>query len=378
MIVVHLTSSTFYGGPERQMLGLAGTLPGSAQTAFVSFPEGGRCAAFLDVVRSAGFPAVPLQTDFPKLRAVTAELTATLRELRCDVLLCHGYKANLLGRVAAGRVGVPAVAVSRGWTWEDRRVRLYEWLDRRHLRLMDHVVAVSEGQADRVRRWCGIPAGRLSVIRNSARLEAFTATKPARRPLLSCFPVDSTVSRVVVAAGRLSPEKGFGVLIEAVAPLLAADRGVGVVIFGDGVLRSELERQVRDRGLVGRVVMPGFRTDLDALLAAADVVALPSFTEGLPNVALEASAAGVPVVATAVGGTPEVVADGETGFLVPAGRPDRLRDRLAQLLSDHALRAALGGAGRTRMRAEFTFEAQAAAYLSLFARLRPAPAAVAA
>jgi glycosyltransferase involved in cell wall biosynthesis len=294
------------------------------------------------------------------------------------MLLCHGYKANLLGRIAARRVGIPAVAVSRGWTWEDRRVRLYEWLDRRHLRLMDHVVAVSEGQADRVRRWCGVPAGRLTVIRNSARLGAFAATDPARDRLLGFFPSDTPVSRVVVAAGRLSPEKGFGTLIDAVAAVAAADPGVGVAIFGEGVLRPELERQVRDRGLAGRVILPGYRTDLDALIAAADVVTLPSFTEGLPNVALEASAAGVPVVATAVGGTPEVIADGVTGFLVPPGRADALAARLTQLLRSPDVRAALGAAGRERMQTLFTFDSQAAAYLDLFARLCPSPAAVAA
>src|SRR5205823_2245703 len=116
-------------------------------------------------------------------------------------------------------------------------------------------------------------------------------------------------------------EKGFGVLVEAAAGALRGDPAAGVVLFGEGVLRSDLERRVRELGLAGRFVMPGFRTDLDTLFPAADVVALPSFTEGLPNVALEAGAAGVPVVATAVGGTPEVVADGETGFLVPPGEP---------------------------------------------------------
>jgi glycosyltransferase involved in cell wall biosynthesis len=376
MTVVHLTSSTFFGGPERQMLGLAEALPGDVRTAFVSFPEGGRCTAFLDVVRDRGFEAVALRADFPRLRAAVAELTATLRELGCDLLLCHGYKANLLGRVAARRVGVPAVAVSRGWTWQDRRVRLYEWLDRRHLRLMDHVVAVSDGQAERVRRWCGVPVGRVTVIRNSARLGAFAATEPARDRLLGFFP--RPPSRVIVAAGRLSPEKGFDVLIEAAASVLAADPAAGIVIFGEGPLRPELERQVRDRGLAGRVVLPGFRSDLDALLAAADVVTLPSFTEGLPNVALEASAAGIPVVATAVGGTPEVIAAGDTGFLVPPGRPDELAASLARLLRDPRLCAALGAAGRGRMQRLFTFDAQAAAYLDLFARLRQTPAAAAA
>jgi glycosyltransferase involved in cell wall biosynthesis len=375
--LVHVTSSTFFGGPERQMLGLAGAMPRHVTTTFASFPEDGRSGAFLAEARNRGFPAVALAQDFPRVRTALRELTAVLRDTNCDVLLCHGYKAHLLGRVAARRVGVSAVAVSRGWTGETRRVKFYEWLDRRHLRHMDHVVCVSEGQAAKVRRWCRVPAARLSVIHNSARLAAFAARDPASRGrLLSFFPPG--VDRVVLAAGRLSPEKGYGVLVEAAAKICTADPAAGVVVFGEGALAPKLERRVAELGLSGRVVLPGFRTDLDSLIGAADVVVLPSFTEGLPNVALEASAAGVPVVATAVGGTPEVVADGSTGFLVPSGDPAALAANVWELLRDPALRTRMGTAGRERMRTRFTFEAQAAAYLKLLHSLCSTPADVAA
>jgi glycosyltransferase involved in cell wall biosynthesis len=330
-------------------------------------------------VRDHGFEGVDLRADFPRVRATVRELTGVLRETGCDVLLCHGYKANLLGRIAARRVEVPAVAVSRGWTGEDRRVRLYEWLDRRHLRLMDHVVCVSDGQAAKVRRWCRLPESRISVIRNSARLAAFREADPdVRRKLLGFFDPKTAVSHVVLAAGRLSQEKGFGVLVEAAGPLLREIPEAGVVVFGEGPLRRDLGCRVVDLGLAGRVVIPGFRTDLDSLIGAADVVVLPSFTEGLPNVALEASAAGVPVVATAVGGTPEVVADGETGFLVPPGKPEALAGTVGQLLRHPDLRRQMGAAGRARMREQFTFEAQAASYLQLIAALCPTPVEVAA
>jgi glycosyltransferase involved in cell wall biosynthesis len=379
MNLVHLTASALFGGPERQMLGLADALPQSVRTTFVSFREGGRCAAFLNEAHERGFPAVELAADTPNLVAAARELAGVLCRADCDVLLCHGYKANLVGRLAARRAGVPVVAVSRGWTGEDRKVRLYEWLDRRHLRLMDHIVCVSDGQAAKVRRWCRVPAARVTVIRNSARPNAYVTPNPAaRRTLLGFFPADSGVSWVVLAAGRLSPEKGFAVLVEAAAVVCRADPAAGFVVFGEGALRPELERQAARLGLAGRFVLPGFRTDLDSLVPAADIVALPSFTEGLPNVALEAGAAGIPVVATAVGGTPEVVADGVTGFLVPPGDPAALAAKLGELLRDPRLRRTMGEAGRRRMRERFTFAAQAAAYLKLFATLRPAPARIAA
>src|SRR3954447_4135669 len=163
MRVVHLTASTFFGGPERQMLGLAESLPPEVRTTVVSFREGGRCGEFLRTVADRGFDAVALDHDTPHLRSATRELTDLLRGRRADVLLCHGYKANLLGRVAARRVGIPAVAVSRGWTWQNFKVRAYESLDRWHLRFMDHVVCVSAGQAAKVRR-CGVPEHKFTVI----------------------------------------------------------------------------------------------------------------------------------------------------------------------------------------------------------------------
>ena len=149
MRLVHLTASTFFGGPERQMLGLAKAMPGDVHTTFASFPEGGRAAAFLDEVRAAGFPALSLSRDFPRLLATLRELTTILRDTDCDVVFCHGYKADVLGRLAARRAGIPAVAVSRGWTGESRKVKLYEWLDRRNLGFMDHVVVCRRGRPRR-------------------------------------------------------------------------------------------------------------------------------------------------------------------------------------------------------------------------------------
>src|SRR5205823_12194169 len=125
--------------------------------------------------------------DFPRLVASLRELTGTLGKHDATLLLCHGYKANILGRIAARRVGISAVAVSRGWTGETRKVKFYEWLDRRHLRFMDHVVCVSDGQAEKVRNWCKVPASRLSVIRNSARLGAFENADPHARERLRGF-----------------------------------------------------------------------------------------------------------------------------------------------------------------------------------------------
>ena len=367
MRVVHLTASTFFGGPERQMIGLARHLPHDCETHFLSFSEGGRCREFLKHVRWNSFAGDELQSDTPNLPAAAIELTRRLRTLDANLLLCHGYKANLVGRLAARSARLPAVAVCRGWTGEDRKVRAYEALDRMHLRYMDRVVCVSAAQAEKVRR-AGMPPPRIRVIRNSARLtEDRPAESEARPQLQDLF--SRPGERIVVSAGRLSPEKGFPILIEAARRVIERDVGIRFAIFGEGTQRPALQRQIDEADLNGLVVLPGFRSDFDRLLPGADLFVLPSFTEGLPNVVLEASAAGVAVVATAVGGTPEVLLDGRTGYLVPAGDAGALAERISQLLGDSDLRRRMGEAGREHVHRHFTFAAQADAYLRLFAEL---------
>src|SRR5262249_52452719 len=272
--------------------------------------------------------------------ASVRETVRLLRYLRADVLCCHGYKADLLGRPAARRAGVPAVAVSRGWTGESFKIRLYERLDRFLLRWMDRVVCGSGGQAVKVRR-AGVAPEKITVIRNAIRPERFAAPDPVyRRKLAALFPRPRRW--VIGAAGRLSPEKGFDVLIEAARQVVREEPAAGFILFGEGALRGALSRHIEAAGLKGRFVLGGFRDDLDRLIPCFDLLILPSFTEGLPNVVLEGLAAGVSVVATAVGGTPEVIEDGVCGVLVPPGDPGALARRIADLLGSEGERRTMG------------------------------------
>jgi glycosyltransferase involved in cell wall biosynthesis len=390
MHVIHLTASRFFGGPERQMLGLAEALRPEVDSAFIVFQENGLYRTFLNEVQRAGFKGHVLLHDTPRLLAALRELVLILGAWKADALVCHSIKPNLLGLLAARRLGIPVIAVSRGWTGETLRVRFYDALDRRVLRLTDKVVCVSEAQAVKVRR-AGVRDDKVTVIHNAIRPERFDNPDPAYRgQLLRMFP--NPPQQVVGAAGRLSPEKGFNVLVDAAAEVLKCagkgDRrllperpsgccvqkvpvpfsGVGFVLFGDGTLRESLTRQIAARGLEGRFILAGFRSDLDQFLPHFDLMVLPSFSEGLPNVALEALAARVPVVATAVGGTPEVIEDGQTGYLVPPDDPASLADRMISALSDRAIRSRFIAQGRDGIARRFSFVTQAAMYQDLFAR----------
>jgi glycosyltransferase involved in cell wall biosynthesis len=374
--IVHLTSSRFFGGPERQMLELAESLRPAVESIFISFSEGGLCRSFLEETKRYGHDSLELKHDTPHLLAAAADLKDELQRLNPDILLCHGYKAGLLGFWVARRLRIPVAAVSRGWTAESPRVRLYEALDRRVLRWMERVICVSEGQAEKVRA-AGVRAEKITVIHNAIRPERFENMKPEyRNKLRSLF--SNAPELIVGAAGRLSPEKGFGVLVDAAAEVVCQKQNVGFVLFGDGPLKASLDQQIAALGLQEKIILAGFRPDLDDFLPHFDLFALPSFTEGLPNVVLEAFAAGVPVVATAVGGTPEIVEHGQNGFLVPPGDPTALARSILESFAIGHRGKEMASQGKRRVQEHFSFEQQARQYARLFETLiRPNPSRIA-
>jgi glycosyltransferase involved in cell wall biosynthesis len=361
-------ASPFFGGPERQMLGLALALPRSYRVSFLSFSERGLCRPMLEQVRRHHFEGIELIHNFPQVRRAISEVVGQLRRLHADVVCCNGYKPDLIGWRACRQLGLPAISVSHGWTGASWKVRVYEALDRIALRWMDATVCVSEGQAVKVRRTGALPES-IHVIRNAVSLEKFDHPDARfRQELQSYFP--SPRSHIVGAAGRLSPEKGLDKLIEAAAVLSRKLPGIGFVIFGEGPLRHELTRLIARHRLREHVVLPGFRNNLEEYLPHFDVVALPSYTEGLPVIVLEAFAARVPVVGSAVGGVPEVIEDGVSGYLVPPGDSNVLAQRIEEVLGDDGRRLAMGQHGRRRVEDQFTFAAQSVQYQKLFEQLR--------
>jgi glycosyltransferase involved in cell wall biosynthesis len=367
MNVVHLTDSPFYGGPERQMLGLSMVLPPSVQTTILCFRDHASSLPFLKQLDTAGVAARMIDHANPHFLGMITDVASQLRSEQADLLACHGYKAGVIGWFAARRVGIPVIAVSRGWTAHTLKVRAYEALDRRMLRRMDAVVCVSAGQAAKVAR-TGIARDRLHVIHNSVDPARFRNGGAAGRAILEGL-FASPRSAIIAGIGRQSPEKGFDQLVDAARLLVRDDDRVGIVLVGDGPDRPMLEALVRASRLESNVVFAGFRTDVDRLLPGADILAQASHTEGLPNVVLEASAAGLPVVATNVGGTNEIIEDGVNGFLVPAADPPALARRLLDLVRSPDLRQQMGDRGRDLVRARFSFARQAAAYEELFAKV---------
>jgi len=286
------------------------------------------------------------------------EVAALIRRERPDILHANSSKAGLLGRTAAAALGVPVrIFTAHGWAFKaysGPASALYRWADRLMAPLTTTTVCVSERE-----RSAGVRA-RTCRARDTVVIPTAVdagAAPPARH--------DGSPPRVVMV-GRLAAPKDPITLVRALAGVEGSRFAASIV--GDGPDRPAVEAEIRAAGLEGVVELTGERHDVPRLLADADVFVLSSRSEGAPLSVLEAMAAGLPVVASAVGGVPEIVEDGATGLLVPPGDAAALAATLEQLLADAELRRRLGAAGRERVRVWFDLAGLQRAHLELYAR----------
>ncbi len=363
MIVAQLLASPFFGGPERQALGLCQHLPNEIESHFYSYAENGKAQDFLSRAASAGFATTMLQENWPHLLRCRRELADHLIRIDADILCTHGYKPDILGILAARAAGIPAISIAHGWTSATRKVRINEWVDKRAMRYFDCVIGVSEAQAARVRH-SGVQSKRVVAIHNAIDLNELRTRNAEDRQRLEQF-FQFKPERIVVAAGRLSPEKGFDVLIDAAQRVIQGDKYAGVVIFGAGPLEESLQSKISGLEIQRQVVLGGFRNDLDRLLPQADLFVLSSRTEGLPVILLEALGAGVPSVATPVGGVPEVIEDGINGLIAKVDDPVSLANQITELLTNTSLRNTVIATAKSRVARDFSHSLQAQRFVAL-------------
>jgi glycosyltransferase involved in cell wall biosynthesis/ubiquinone/menaquinone biosynthesis C-methylase UbiE len=310
---------------------------------------------FVARARADGFAAtvVPIgrALDLPAVGRLSRVLRGT------DVVHTHGHfavnvVARTAGRVAGARVMSHMHIENAFRAGAARRAQVA--LDNATARLCFAIVAVSEATRRSLIAQ-GYPADRLVTVHNGIATD--------RAPV---DPVRLADGPVVLEVARLAEAKGQRTLIEALSEVDATAVLVGRDLERGGAYETELRALAERLGVADRVVFAGHRDDVDGLLEGADVFCLPSTVEGLPLVVLEAMARGRPVVASAVGGTPELVLDGETGLLVPPGDPHALADALSQLLADPERAHRLGESSWARVDAEFSERSMAARVLSLY------------
>jgi len=369
--VLHLRASNFVGGPERQVLRYAAfDRGGPLQVTLASFVGADEGREFLAAAGRMGISTLALPAGIRGAFKSVSILTRHIRERSISLLCTHGYRADILGIWAAKRCRVPVACFLRGWTKEDSKVRMYEALDRAFLPHATRLVALSEAEAERLRR-NKVYASKVRTVINAIEIPNLSDDdrRSARVELRQRLGL-GTDTPIVAAAGRLSPEKGAAYFIQAIPAIRGKFPGASFVLFGDGPLRRELEGLTKELGITQAVRFAGFMPDFTRLLPGVNVLVNPSLSEQMPNVVLEAMAASVPVVATAVGGVPEICGDGALA-LVPPTDAGAIRDAVAGLLSDPARAKALGLAGQRRVSEAYSPARQQAQLHALYEELMP-------
>lgn len=333
MRIAHFIGTNFVGGPERQILSHVRQAQGmNNEFVIISFAEPGGYA-LQELAQQMGIETVLLPAGRWQLYAVCTELHRFYQRWRPGAICAHGYKATFYSALAQVFSKSKYIAFSRGWTTENLKVKLYHRLEGLLIRFADRVVAVSKAQRQQLKKLL-IPDNKIAIVENAVTIGGRTSTEDQVRDEVREELGLSKEDQIILSAGRLSPEKGHEFLIAALDDVSGKIAGTHLLMAGDGPLRKELHKQASSAQHADHIHFLGFRKDMRRLFLAADVFVLPSLSEGLPNVILEAMALEVPVVATRVGGVPELVSHECTGLLVEARNPQDLSRALCRLLED--------------------------------------------
>ena len=353
--VSHLRASNFYGGPERQLHFHARLAQNSDfRITVCSFTENGNIPEFIQVIDKDKIPTYTFSVKNAYDIGAIKSVKKYLGNNDIKILCTHDYRTHLIGYLATLGTKIKWLAFSRGWTSENIKIKAFHTLDKLIIRFADRIVAVSKEQK---RRLVGllIPSKKIAVAYNAVDPEYFKQVTAADLRAKYNLPLDSIIC---LTGGRFSAEKGQKILAKAATIALIKNPRLRFMLFGDGSDLAAVRDLIKDLEIDDRVTCPGFEKDILSGLRGCDILINPSLSEGLPNIVLEAMAFKIPVVATAVGGVPELIKDGINGFLVPPKDPVRLAERILNLAEDEALRDGFGQAGYDTIIEKFSFDRQ--------------------
>jgi glycosyltransferase involved in cell wall biosynthesis len=350
------------GGAERMLLHLADELRRRGHMVCPVGPANG-CGWLAARFRERGFDPETFSLRRPIDPSCVRGLADTLRRRDVDVVHSHEFTMAVYGAAAARLIGKPHIVTMHGgqsFAARWRRRAAFRWAFRRSRR----VVTVSAATRSALASLLGLPSERIDVIPNGVRLQP--GSRDALRRELHLAPAE----RLIVAVGNLYPVKGHMVLLHALATLSASQNGCAwrAVIIGRGEEEARLRAFAAEGGFADRLHLLGYRDDVADVLAAADIFVMPSLSEGLPLALIEAMLASRAIIASEVGGIPEVVTQHRHALLVPPGDHAALAAALRRLLEDPAYCEVLGRAAERRARASLTVESMTDAYERIYAQ----------
>jgi glycosyltransferase involved in cell wall biosynthesis len=339
------------GGPGKGVLQLLEHAPADAfEYQLCNFClEDRPLGQFVDEARRRNLNLSLLKQRFTLDPHLVIQARRVIRERDINLVQTHGYKANTIGFFLKALCRLPWIGFAHGFIEESRKLRLYNRIERLVLRRADMVVAVAESMKALLTR-SGIAARKIRVVHNAIDLSE--ATSQISRNEIRQRHGLTPAHKVIGVIGRLSPEKGQMVFLRAMEKTVRSIPGVKAFIVGDGPDRAVLEAFCREKGLNEHVLFLGYQERIADFYQVMDLLVLPSLSEGLPNTVLEAMTFGVAVLATTVGGVPEIVQNGN-GMMVPPNDPEALAERMVELLGQDALRHAIGLKGKNSLYPRF-------------------------
>jgi glycosyltransferase involved in cell wall biosynthesis len=361
-------------GPAKNLLQFANCARSQSdprvEVAIALFERRGAPNLLRDIAAQSGIPAYPILEERRFDRAVIPQIRAAIEHYRADVIQSHSVKSHFLVRAGGLDRMAPWVAFHHGYTWPDLRMRFYNQLDRWSLRGARRVLTVSRPfREELVAR--GVDPDRITVVHNAIDPIWGTRATPEQRLETRARLGIEPGRKVVLTVGRLSLEKDHATLLRAFHGLHlkgGATPRPHLVLVGDGPERQRILDMARSLGLSGSVTLTGQVPTAEPFYGVADVAVLSSRSEGSPNALLEAMAAGVPVVATAVGGVPEMVSHLESAYLVEPGDAKAMASGIESVMTDEGLASKLAERARRLVVAGHTPAARtrrlAGAYLS--------------
>ena len=356
--VLHTIETEDAGGAEQILLDLVRALGPDYDSVVGVLKKGWLWSQ----VRSSDTPWTMLEGAGASDVRLLAQLVRLVRRQRIDLIHAHEFYMNAVCAVVSRLTGVPLVATVHGRNYYPERLRR-RVIYRMVVTQAAAVVSVSEDLRRFFCRATRTSLGRVRVIYNGVDPDAWRGGRaPEVRRSLG-IPAGAAV---VGTVGSLYEVKGHAYLIQAARLILERRPDVHFVLVGGGPLDGELRAQAQAQGVGEQVHLVGHREDVRQLLAAMDVFVLPSLSEGLPLALLQAMAAGKPAVVTEVGGIPEVVGNGETGFLVPPRNAEALADRVITLLESPSTAVRIGARGQRRIRERFSLQATVTAYRDVY------------
>ena len=358
------------GGPGKQLIAFCKSAPeyGLAIRIASFLRRPNQTSPFIEACRTEGLPVRIFEERFPFDPRLPSLVRSELIKNRADLLQTHSYKANVIGALLSSRMqrdGIRWAAYLHGTTQENLKVRMYYEMELLAVRRADGIVPVSEMIGRTVAGRLGRSRAHLEVIPNALLPETTSdggIREQARREMGA---PDGAV--VIGVIGRLSREKGQDIFVDALARL--KDTKVFAVLVGEGPDEAALRARVEQLGLGDRVRFMGYQNDMAPIYAGMDLAVIPSLSEGIPNVALEAMGRRIPLIATAVGGLPEMVADGMSGLLVPPGDAEALAKSVRFLTDRPEERQRMGEAGRAAIESRFSMAERMKRVRALYERL---------